>query len=103
MATPEEAEEPLWRGVRGVLPNTFWVPDEQGIVCAVDMGFMSTSRNRRTPINYMAGEGMENVLWCLQCGRTIKTRRNCVFTAPFTHPWSAVASRELGSPHSTTV
>ena len=66
VATPEEATAPLWRGVRGVLPKTFWVPDEQGIVCAVDMAFMSTSRNRSTPIQYMAGDGMENVLWCLQ-------------------------------------
>ena len=58
------------RGVRGVLPKTFWVPDEQGIVCAVDMAFMSTSRNKNTPIGYMVGEGADgmpnNVLWALR-------------------------------------
>ena len=30
VATPEEATEPLWRGVRGELERAFWVPDEQG-------------------------------------------------------------------------
>ena len=38
--------------------------DKQGIVVAVDLGFTSTSRDRRTPIAYMGHE--ENVLWCLQ-------------------------------------
>ena len=41
------------------------MPDKQGMVCAVDMGFMSTSRNRMTPIEYMASDGADNVLWCL--------------------------------------
>ena len=36
------------------------------MVCAVDMGFMSTSRNRMTPVHYMASGGADNVLWCLQ-------------------------------------
>ena len=56
---------PLFRGVRGALPRSFWLPDEQGMVCAVDMGFMSTSRDRATPIRYM-GEGKDNVLWHLR-------------------------------------
>lgn len=64
-ATPAEAQQPLWRGVRGELPHSFWLPDGQGLVCAVDMAFMSTSRRRQTPIDYMqAGGG--NVLWELQ-------------------------------------
>jgi hypothetical protein len=46
------------------LPHEFWHPDEQGIVCAVDMAFMSTSKNRSTPLGYM-GEG-KNVLWELE-------------------------------------
>ena len=32
----------MYRGVRGELPHTFWVQDSQGMVCAVDGGFMST-------------------------------------------------------------
>lgn len=67
VATPDECRQPLWRGVRGELPRSFWSPDENGKVVAVDMGFMSTSRNRETPIDYMAeGDGMKNVLWCLK-------------------------------------
>lgn len=64
ITTPAEACEPLWRGVRGELPPSFWLPDKAGMVAAVDMAFMSTSRNRQTPIDYM-GEG-DNVLWALQ-------------------------------------
>jgi len=61
----EEATKPLWRAVRGELPRGFWLPDEAGMVCAVEMGFMSTSRMRETPINYMDESG-PNVLWALQ-------------------------------------
>ena len=31
---PEEAELPLYRGVRGELPDSFWVRGELGMVCA---------------------------------------------------------------------
>jgi hypothetical protein len=34
--TPEEAVQPLWRGMRGELPRGFWVPDKTGMVCAVE-------------------------------------------------------------------
>ena len=64
ITSEEEATRPLFRGVRGELPHEFWHPDEQGIVCAVDMAFMSTSKNRSTPLGYM-GEG-KNVLWELE-------------------------------------
>jgi hypothetical protein len=55
----------LWRGVRGELPPGFWQPDAQGMVCAVDPAFLSASRNRQTPIDYMSDEG-PNVLWALK-------------------------------------
>ena len=66
VATAEEAQRPLFRGVRGELPNSFWHPDKQGFVCATDCAFMSVSRNRQTPIDYM-GLG-HNVLWRLAPG-----------------------------------
>ena len=61
VAPPEEVEQPLYRAVRGELPHSFWVKDKQGMICAVDTGFMSTSKNRETPIHYMGQNG--NVLW----------------------------------------
>ena len=77
---PGETKQPLYRGVRGELPKSFWVSDKQGMVCAVDMAFMSTSRNRTTPIDYMCSG--KNVLWELcpreqsdaayHCGADIK-------------------------------
>ena len=61
-ATPaDEADTPLYRGVRGELAPGFWAPDDSGMVCATDTAFMSTSRVRSTPIAYM-GSG-HNVLW----------------------------------------
>jgi hypothetical protein len=56
-----EASQPLFHGVRGELPRSFWLPDEQGMVCATDTAFMSTSRQWQTPVDYM-GTG-PNVLW----------------------------------------
>mmetsp|Transcript_10032 Transcript_10032/g.33142 ORF Transcript_10032/g.33142 Transcript_10032/m.33142 type:complete len:689 (-) Transcript_10032:115-2181(-) len=61
VATVEEARRPLYRAVRGDLARGFWSEDSMGFVCALDTAFMSTSRNRQTPISYM-GEGA-NVLW----------------------------------------
>ena len=62
---PEEADKPLYRGVRGELPYSFWVRGELGMVCATDTAFMSTSRNRTTPMMYMDEHG-PNVLWSLR-------------------------------------
>ena len=61
VATPKEVSAPLFRGVRGELPRSFWLPDDKGIVCATDCAFMSTSRSRTVPIEFMSGS--ENVLW----------------------------------------
>jgi len=63
---PDEAREPLWRGVRGELPGGFWVQDKMGMVCAVESGFMSTSKNMTAPLKYM--EKGANVLWNLKPG-----------------------------------
>ena len=81
VATAEEARTPLWRGVTGRLPAEFSDPDAAGVVCAVDMAFVSTSRKWQTPIDYMTPE-TANVLWCLHpepesdvgfhCGADIK-------------------------------
>jgi hypothetical protein len=64
VATKEEATAPLWRGVRGDLERSFWETDDQDMICAVDMAFMSTSKLRKPPIDYMDGNG-SNVLWQL--------------------------------------
>ena len=64
VATAEEASAPLYRAVRGVLPHGFFNADATGLVSATDTAFMSTSRERRTPIRYMGAA--DNVLWCLQ-------------------------------------
>lgn len=67
VVTDDEVKEPLYRGVRGALPEEFWLPDE-GMVCATDTALMSTSRHKLTPIHYMGDDG-DNVLWELKVGK----------------------------------
>merc|ERR1712232_50617 len=63
------AERPLFRGVRGKLPSSFWQDDHLNMVCITDTAFMSTSRNQDTPISYMAdSQNGSNVLWELKPG-----------------------------------
>ena len=62
VATAEECSTRLWRGVRGELARGFWLADEQDMVVAVDLAFMSTSQDRRIPMDYMQ-PGDRNVLW----------------------------------------
>jgi hypothetical protein len=56
----------LYRGVRGVLPDAFGVPDLQGLCSATDFGFMSTSRDLGVTLVFM-NKGQDNVLWELEC------------------------------------
>jgi hypothetical protein len=62
----ESAAATLYRGVRGVLPASFFEPDVQGFISAVDFGFTSTSMERAVPIGFMA-PGEYNVLWVMHC------------------------------------
>ena len=63
-AAPVPQATTLYRAVRGEMPKGFWIMDEAGVVCATDMAFMSTSKERHVPIDYMDDEGA-NVLWQL--------------------------------------
>ena len=54
----------LYRGVRGELPDSFFEPDAQGFLTAVDFGFQSTSADRAVTIGFMA-PGAPNVLWVM--------------------------------------
>ena len=63
LTLPEDATETLYRGCRGELEQGFWTPDRMGMICAVDMAFMSTSKKKEAPIQYMSPG--KNVLWQL--------------------------------------
>ena len=43
----------LYRSVGGKLPDSFFVPDIQGMLCAVDCGFSSTSTDRAASVKFM--------------------------------------------------
>jgi hypothetical protein len=61
--SPQE-EVMLYRGVRGKLPDSFYSEDAQGLLTAVDFGFVSTSINQNVPIGFMATDQL-NVLWVI--------------------------------------
>ena len=66
VTTQQEAQSPLWLGMRGDLPRSFWVPPEgQRSLCAVSSSYLSSSRSRAVPIAHMQSTGT-NVLWQLQ-------------------------------------
>ena len=73
VATAEEVSAPLYRAVRGELPEAFWARAEaagamtSGELCATDTAFMSTSRVRAIFEEYLPrdSEGGRNVLWHL--------------------------------------
>jgi hypothetical protein len=54
----------LYRGVRGKLPDSFFKPDVQGFITAVDFGFVSTSTDAGVPVSFMAPDAL-NVLWVM--------------------------------------
>ena len=63
VATPDEVSRTLWRGLRGELPRSFWLHDNSGMAVAVDQGFMSCSRSRTIPLEFMSdGDEGKNVL-----------------------------------------
>jgi len=66
----------LYRGLCGILPDAFWVKDQAGIVCATDLGFMSTSLAEGTPIHYMK-DGAHNLLWQLCAKPPSDTAYHC--------------------------
>jgi hypothetical protein len=59
----------LYRGVRGDLPRTFWLPDSFGTITATDFGFMSTSTSRSICESYMdRSPGARNIMWVIHTG-----------------------------------
>jgi hypothetical protein len=58
-------EKLVYRGVSGKLLDSFFEPAVQGMITAVDTGFMSTSAPRNTPVEYTnGGPGALFVLCC---------------------------------------
>ena len=66
-STQEERTRTLWRGITGELPHTFWQADQAGLLCVTDLGLMSTSTARTTPVHYMSATSA-NVLWEVRAG-----------------------------------
>jgi hypothetical protein len=62
----EEEETVLYRGIRGVLPASFYEPDVQGFITAVDYGFTSVSAEQSEATKFMSADEY-NVLWVLHC------------------------------------
>lgn len=80
--TRAESECTLYRGLEGLLPGEFWLPDQLGVVCATDSAFMSTSLEQATAIHYMTrpergrarGKGL---LWEIRAGAEDANGHHC--------------------------
>ena len=58
----------LYRSLGGKLPDSFFVPDVQGMICAVDTGFSSASKVRAESVKFMKSNANQPcVLWVLHC------------------------------------
>jgi hypothetical protein len=55
------------RGVRGELPEAFWLRDAFGMVAATDFGFMSTPFDRAVSEGFLGIGGGVCVLWEIEC------------------------------------
>ena len=64
--TAEENARTLYRCMRGAIVGSFWLPDAQDFVCAVDPAFMSTALAPK-PF-YMDAKGKPSVLLELRAG-----------------------------------
>jgi len=49
---------PLVRGIKGKLPDDFFIPDERGMVTITEYGFMSTSRSSAVADGFRGGGGV---------------------------------------------
>ena len=67
LARAQENFGTVYRGVRGELPEAFWLRDAFGMVTATDFGFMSTSLDRLVSEGFLGGAGARNVLWKIEC------------------------------------
>ena len=57
----------VYRGIRGELPEAFWLKDSLGFVTATDFSFMSTTPDLEVCKEYMSPKGA-NLLWEIRCG-----------------------------------
>ena len=73
--TPEENGRKLYRCMKGATIGSFWLPDAQGMVCAVDPAFMSTALAAK-PF-YMDAKGKPSVLLELRAGGQDDTGYHC--------------------------
>ena len=50
----------VYRGVAGgVLPDQFWEPNEHGVIGGIEMGFMSTTTERKVALSYTQQQSSE--------------------------------------------
>lgn len=73
--TAFENTRKLYRCMRGAITGSFWLPDPQGIVCAVDTAFMSTALEA-VP-HYLDEPGKASVVLELHAGEPDDTGYHC--------------------------
>jgi hypothetical protein len=72
----DEATASLYRGIRGELPEAFWLKDAFGMVTATDFAFMSTSMYSGVCTGFMS-KAEKNVLWEIRCSEETSEGFHC--------------------------
>ena len=55
--------KPVYRGMSGrIFPNSFWVPNEQGVMGGVEYAFMSTTLDREVAFLYSSTSKVASIL-----------------------------------------
>ena len=74
----------MYRGVSGVLPEDFWQENEHGVKGGVELGFMSTTTNRSTAIEYMSLQDQTaKMLFEIEMGMIDRGAASCVNSSHF--------------------
>jgi hypothetical protein len=59
----------VYRGTKGgVLPQEFWTPNKQNVRGGIELGFMSTTTDRKVALNYAKAEGKPSVVFEMRMG-----------------------------------
>jgi hypothetical protein len=72
----DEPNTTVYRGIRGELPEAFWLKDAFGMVTATDFAFMSTSVDDGVCVDYMSTQD-KNVLWEIRCSEETSQGFHC--------------------------
>ena len=81
----------VYRGVGGVLPNSFLAPNQFNVRGGVERAFMSTTTDRRVALDYASSSGGASVVFAIEQVTAIGCRWSLIATD---YPWLPLAATD---------